>query len=143
MMNMEINILMQFQVGGVKPVWHANKRINNVISSQINELEHLIFANFTHISAIDLCGGIRSKVLPLGLEKFLFADNGSSSVLKWHWNLVISIIYKLEIHKNKIYIFWKCLSWRNNRSFRCGRCRYFYKKHTSPNYRSYENKSSL
>lgn len=58
---------------------HANKRINNVISSQINELEHLIFANFTHRPAIDLCEEL-TKVLPLGLEKFLFADNGSSSV---------------------------------------------------------------
>lgn len=58
---------------------HANKRINNVISSQINELEHLIFANFTHRPAIDLCDEL-TKVLPLGLEKFLFADNGSSSV---------------------------------------------------------------
>ncbi len=58
---------------------HSNERINNVIYDQINTLEHVIFANFSHEPAIELCEEL-TKVLPKGIEKFLFADNGSSSI---------------------------------------------------------------
>lgn len=58
---------------------HANKRINAAIKEQIDTLEHVIFANFTHIPAVELCEEL-TKVLPKNIEKFLFADNGSSSV---------------------------------------------------------------
>lgn len=58
---------------------HANKRINAAIKDQIDTLEHVIFANFTHIPAVELCEEL-TKVLPKNIEKFLFADNGSSSI---------------------------------------------------------------
>ena len=58
---------------------HCNPRINNAVKKQIDSLEHVIFANFSHKTAITLCQEL-IKVLPKGLCKFNFADNGSSSI---------------------------------------------------------------
>ena len=58
---------------------HCNPRINRAIKTQIDKLEHVIFANFTHKTAITLCEKL-SKVLPNGLCKFNFTDNGSSAI---------------------------------------------------------------
>jgi adenosylmethionine-8-amino-7-oxononanoate aminotransferase len=58
---------------------HCNPRINNALKEQIDSLEHVIFANFTHKPVITLCQEL-VKVLPKGLCKFNFADNGSSSI---------------------------------------------------------------
>ena len=58
---------------------HCNPRINQAIKNQLDKLEHVIFANFTHKTAITLCEKL-VKVLPKGLCKFNFADNGSAAV---------------------------------------------------------------
>ena len=58
---------------------HANQRINAAVKKQIDSLEHVIFANFTHKPAITLCQEL-AKVLPEGLCKFNFADNGSAAI---------------------------------------------------------------
>lgn len=58
---------------------HCNKRINTAVKTQIDKLEHVIFANFTHKAAITLCEKL-VKVLPKGLCKFNFTDNGSSAI---------------------------------------------------------------
>ena len=58
---------------------HCNPRINNAVKKQIDTLEHVIFANFSHKTVITLCQELM-KVLPKGLCKFNFADNGSSSI---------------------------------------------------------------
>ena len=58
---------------------HCNPRINQAVKKQIDKLEHVIFANFTHKTVITLCQELM-KVLPKGLCKFNFADNGSSSI---------------------------------------------------------------
>src|SRR3712207_2850803 len=58
---------------------HANERINNAIKKQIDKIEHVIFANFTNIPAIELSEEL-VKIAPKGLEKIFFNDNGSSSV---------------------------------------------------------------
>ena len=58
---------------------HCNPKINAAIKEQIEQLEHVIFVNFTHEPAIKLCEEL-TEVLPKGLNKFNFADNGSSSV---------------------------------------------------------------
>lgn len=58
---------------------HCNPKINAVVKKQIDELEHVIFANFSHKPAITLCEKL-SEVLPDGLCKFNFSDNGSSSI---------------------------------------------------------------
>lgn len=58
---------------------HCNPRINNAVKTQIDTLEHVIFANFSHKPAITLCEKL-SKLLPEGLCKFNFTDNGSSAI---------------------------------------------------------------
>lgn len=71
---------------------HCNPRINKIITEQINTLEHVIFANFAHEPAIELCEELE-KVLPHGLNKFLFSDNGSSSI---EMALKLSFQYHLQ-----------------------------------------------
>lgn len=58
---------------------HCNPRINAAVKKQIDTLEHVIFANFSHKTVITLCQEL-VKVLPKGLCKFNFADNGSSAI---------------------------------------------------------------
>lgn len=58
---------------------HSNDYINSKIRDQIEELEHVIFAGFTHKPAIDLASRL-VKITPKYLDKVFFADNGSSAV---------------------------------------------------------------
>lgn len=58
---------------------HCNKKINAAIKKQVDTLEHVIFANFSHKTVINLCEKL-IKVLPAGLCKFNFADNGSAAI---------------------------------------------------------------
>lgn len=58
---------------------HCNPKINAAIKKQLDTLEHVIFANFSHKTVINLCERLQ-KILPAGLCKFNFADNGSSAI---------------------------------------------------------------
>lgn len=58
---------------------HCNPKINQGIKNQIDKLEHVIFANFSHEPAIELCEQL-SEIIPKGLTKFNFSDNGSAAV---------------------------------------------------------------
>lgn len=58
---------------------HCNPKINQAIKNQLDQLEHVIFANFTHEPAIRLCEALM-KIIPKGLTRFNFSDNGSASV---------------------------------------------------------------
>ena len=58
---------------------HCNPAVNAAVKEQIERLEHVIFANFTHEPAIRLCEEL-SEIVPRGLTKFNFSDNGSASV---------------------------------------------------------------
>jgi len=58
---------------------HSNNYINSRIKEQLETLEHVILAGFTHKSAIDLAKKL-VEITPKGLNKVFFADNGSSAV---------------------------------------------------------------
>ena len=58
---------------------HCNPEINAAVKAQLDKLEHCIFVNLTHEPAITLAERL-AEVLPPGLNKFNYADNGSSSV---------------------------------------------------------------
>lgn len=58
---------------------HTNEKINARIKAQLDRLEHVIFANFSHRGAIELAERLAALV-PEGLTKFHFNDNGSSAV---------------------------------------------------------------
>ena len=58
---------------------HANPRIAAAVKDQLDKLEHVIFAGFTHEPAIQLAEELL-RVAPHGFSRVFFADNGSSAV---------------------------------------------------------------
>lgn len=58
---------------------HCNPRINKALQQQMDTLEHVILAGFTHESIIDLSEQLVA-LTPPGLNKTFYADNGSSAV---------------------------------------------------------------
>ncbi len=66
---------------------HCHPRIADAIYNQAIELEHVIFANFSHHPAERLAERL-THLLPGDLERVFFSDNGSTSVevaLKMAW----------------------------------------------------------
>jgi adenosylmethionine-8-amino-7-oxononanoate aminotransferase len=58
---------------------HAHPRIGAALKDQLDKLEHVIFAGFTHEPAIRLAETLL-QVTPPGLARVFYADNGSSAV---------------------------------------------------------------
>jgi len=58
---------------------HSNEYINAKIKKQLETLEHVILAGFTHKPAIDLANKL-VQITPNSLKKVFFADNGSSAI---------------------------------------------------------------
>ena len=58
---------------------HANPRINAAVHDQLERLEHVIFAGFTHEPAVRLAERL-VEITPAGLNRCFFADNGSAAV---------------------------------------------------------------
>jgi adenosylmethionine-8-amino-7-oxononanoate aminotransferase len=58
---------------------HANEYINEKIKKQLDSLEHVLLAGFTHAPAVELAEKL-VEITPRGLNKVFFADNGSSAV---------------------------------------------------------------
>ncbi|MGY8747322.1 MAG: adenosylmethionine--8-amino-7-oxononanoate transaminase [Pirellulales bacterium] len=72
---------------------HANPTINAALSEQANQLEHVIFAGFSHEPGIRLAERLVAMT-PNGLDRVFYGDNGSSAV---------EIALKMSFHywKNK------------------------------------------
>jgi adenosylmethionine---8-amino-7-oxononanoate aminotransferase len=58
---------------------HANPRINAAVREQLDHLEHVILAGFTHEAIIDLSEAL-TALAPPGLSRCFYADNGSAAV---------------------------------------------------------------
>jgi adenosylmethionine---8-amino-7-oxononanoate aminotransferase len=58
---------------------HANTTINAAIKQQLDQLEHVILAGFTHEPVIQLSEQL-VRVAPRGLTRCFYADNGSSAI---------------------------------------------------------------
>ncbi|WP_442498324.1 adenosylmethionine--8-amino-7-oxononanoate transaminase [Methylobacter sp. sgz302048] len=58
---------------------HANPAINDAIKEQLDTLEHVILAGFTHEAAVSLAEKL-VEITPRGLSRCFYADNGSSAV---------------------------------------------------------------
>lgn len=69
---------------------HSNDYINAKIIEQLNTLEHIIMAGFSHESIIRLSKRL-TDLLPAKLNKCFYADNGSSAV---------EVALKMSFHKN-------------------------------------------
>ncbi len=72
---------------------HANPKINEQIKVQLDRLEHVILAGFTHEPAVTLAKKL-VDITPDGLEKLFFADNGSSAV-------EVSLKMSYHYHRNR------------------------------------------
>ena len=71
-------------IDGISSWWvnihgHSHPTIAEAIYKQAKELEHVIFAGFTHPPAIELSQKLLS-ILPSSQSKIFFSDNGSTAV---------------------------------------------------------------
>jgi len=78
---------------------HAHPYIAKAISEQVAELDHVLFAGFTHPGAIELAERIL-KLLPENQTKAFYSDNGSTAV---------EVALKMSIQ------FWRNKGLRKNR----------------------------
>ena len=58
---------------------HSHPKINAALISQVESLEHVILAGFTHQPAVELATKL-VNITPTGLDKVFYADNGSSGI---------------------------------------------------------------
>ena len=58
---------------------HGHPRIRAAITRQLEQLEHVILAGFTHEPAVQLAEGLL-RLAPPGLARVFYADNGSSAI---------------------------------------------------------------
>lgn len=58
---------------------HAHPYLAQKVNEQMQQLEHVVFAGFTHKPAAELCQRL-SKRLPANQSKFFFSGDGSSAV---------------------------------------------------------------
>lgn len=58
---------------------HCNPKIINRVSAQMQKLDQVVFAGFTHEPAIALSEAL-IEILPSNQQKIFFSDNGSTSV---------------------------------------------------------------
>ncbi len=80
---------------------HAHPHIAKCIARQAQELEHVIFAGFTHTPAISLAEKL-VNMLPGNFSKIFYSDNGSTSV---EVGLKMALQYwhnTGQKHKNKV-----------------------------------------
>ncbi len=70
---------------------HTNSYINKKIKEQLDTLEHVILAGFTHEQVVKLSERL-VKLTPDGLNKCFYADNGSSAV---------EVALKMSFHAHK------------------------------------------
>ena len=74
---------------------HGHPHIIDAIKRQLDELEHVLFAGFTHGPAIELSEKL-TKLLPEQLTKVFYSDNGSTSV-------EVALKMSIQYWKNKGY----------------------------------------
>jgi len=80
---------------------HANPRINAAIREQLDILEHVILAGFSHEPVVELSERL-VKITPEGLTRCFYADNGSSA---------IEVALKMSFH------YWRNIGQENRTKF--------------------------
>ncbi|MCQ4256860.1 adenosylmethionine--8-amino-7-oxononanoate transaminase [Stutzerimonas stutzeri] len=58
---------------------HANPRINQRIKDQLDQLEHVMLAGFSHQPVVELSERL-VQITPDGLERVFYTDNGSTGI---------------------------------------------------------------
>ena len=72
---------------------HSNEYINDAVKKQLDTLEHVILAGFTHEQIVRLSERLVS-LTPKGLTRCFYADNGSSAV-------EVTLKMSYHFHKNQ------------------------------------------
>ncbi len=85
-------------IDGISSWWvnlfgHCNAYINSKIEAQLKELEHVIFAGFTHEPIVALSERL-VEITPKGLNRCFYADNGSSAI-------EVALKMSFHYHKNR------------------------------------------
>jgi len=80
---------------------HANPRINDAVKAQLDELEHVILAGFSHEPVVRLSERL-VELAPPGLNHCFYADNGSAA---------IEVALKMSFH------YWRNLGKTNKTRF--------------------------
>lgn len=74
---------------------HAHPKIAEAIYKQAQQLEHVIFAGFTHDPAEQLAEALIAK-LPTGFSRVFFSDNGSTAV-----EVALKMAYQYWVNHNQ------------------------------------------
>ncbi len=82
---------------------HAHPYIAQKVSEQLKQLEHVIFAGFTHQPAIELAERLLS-ILPSNQSKVFYSDNGSTAV-EVAIKMSVQFWHNRSVAKNKIIAF--------------------------------------
>jgi len=82
---------------------HCHPYIAQKIAEQVNQLDHVIFAGFTHEPAVDLAEKLL-KILPVNQSKVFYSDNGSTAV-EVALKMALQYWHNQNIPKTKIIAF--------------------------------------
>ena len=82
---------------------HAHPHIANKIAEQARQLEHVIFAGFTHPPAVELSERLMG-ILPENQARVFFSDNGSTAV-EVAIKMAIQFFHNQGIHRKKLIAF--------------------------------------
>lgn len=95
-------------IDGIASWWvnlhgHTHPYIVERIAAQSRELEHVIFADFTHAPAVDLASRLLS-LLPGEMSRIFYSDNGSTAV-EAALKMAIQYWHNQKIKKTKVVTF--------------------------------------
>jgi adenosylmethionine-8-amino-7-oxononanoate aminotransferase len=74
---------------------HAHPKINAALARQAEEMEHVMFAGFTHAPAVNLAEKL-AGLLPSDLNRVFFSDDGSTSV-----EVALKIAYQSWVNRGE------------------------------------------
>lgn len=80
---------------------HANPRINQRIKDQLDQLEHVMLAGFSHQPVVELSERL-VRITPAGLDRVFYTDNGSTG---------IEVALKMSFH------YWRNIGQPNKQRF--------------------------
>lgn len=63
----------------VNTLGHSNPRLNNALKAQVDKIEHVLLAGFSHVPAIELAAKL-IQITPKELTRVFYSDNGSTAV---------------------------------------------------------------
>lgn len=87
-------------IDGISSWWtclhgHGHPRLARALQSQVEQLDHVLFAGCTHPPAVELAEALLA-VTPPGLARVFYSDNGSTAV-----EVALKIAYQAWVHRGE------------------------------------------